>query len=127
LGDEKASADFLGPRLYTRYGPLGLLDRTKARLRKEPFRVKGSHGLASEAREQPEKEREHNADKQARDNRKVERGVLATVNDVSGKLSKAQRKLGSEVKQRTHKNEERPEDQKDAPKFTKGIHGEILS
>jgi hypothetical protein len=78
-------------------------------------------------REQPEKEREHNADKQARDNRKVERSVLAAVNDVTGKLSEAQGRLDSEVKQRTHKNEKGPEDEENAAKFTKGIHGEILS
>jgi hypothetical protein len=78
-------------------------------------------------REQPEKEREHNADKEARNNRKVERGVLAAVNNVAGKLSQSEREPGAEVEQGAQKNEGGAEDQKDAAKFTKGIHGEILS
>lgn len=78
-------------------------------------------------REQPEKEREHNADEQARDDRKVERGVLAVVNDVAGKLSQTQGKLGAKVKYRAQEDEKRPEDEEHAAKFTKRIHREILS
>lgn len=65
--------------------------------------------LAMETREEPKEKREADADEETGDDGKVEGGVVATMNDVSGEAAKTEGEPGAEEKKRAKKNEERPE------------------
>ena len=74
--------------------------------------------------EQPEEERKTEAEEEAGDDRKVEGGAFAAVDDVAGEAAEAQREFSAEVKQSTHNDEESTENEKGATEFAEGIHSE---
>jgi len=55
---------------------------------------------------EPEKKRKNRAQKQAGDDRKVERGVLAAVDDVTGKAAEFEGEPCAEVQKSTDEDEE---------------------
>jgi hypothetical protein len=73
-------------------------------------------------REEPEQDGEGDADDQAGDNRKVEGGVLAAMNDIAGQAAKAERQARSEVQRSSNNNANRAKDQKGPSKFAERVH-----
>jgi hypothetical protein len=71
---------------------------------------------------EPEKDREHEADDKTGHDRKIERGVFASVHDVAGQLSEAERELIAEIKKDADKNKKRSEENKRATEFAKRLH-----
>jgi hypothetical protein len=61
-------------------------------------------------REQPEKERECDAEEKASDDGEIKRGVFAAVDDVAGKPSQAKWELAAEVEKSAQENEEGAEE-----------------
>jgi hypothetical protein len=82
--------------------------------------------LTAEVRKKPEEERERETEDEAGDDGEVEGGVLAAVDDVTGKASQAERQLAPEEKKSTDKEEEAAEKKKGAAEFAEGIHGRIV-
>jgi hypothetical protein len=72
--------------------------------------------------EEPEEEREGNAEEKAGDDREIEGGVFAAVDDVSRKAAEAQREFSPEVEKSPDKDEECAEDEEGAADFAKGVH-----
>jgi hypothetical protein len=77
-------------------------------------------------REEPEEEREGGAKKEAGDDREVEGGVFATVDDVAGKTAESERKPPAKIKKSAQNDDESTENEERAAKFAKGVHGGIL-
>lgn len=77
-------------------------------------------------RDKPEENRERDAEEQAGDDRKVERGMFATMNDVAGQFSQAEWQLAPKLKKATNQDEQPSEKDKRAPKLAKGVHDMIL-
>ena len=77
-------------------------------------------------RDEPEENREHDADDKASHDRKVERGVFAAVNDVTGESAQPKRNFAAEVEESADQDEDRAEEKKRAAEFAKGIHWIIL-
>lgn len=73
-------------------------------------------------RDEPEENREHDADDKASHDRKVERGVFAAVNDVTGESAQPKRNFAAEVEESADQDEDRAEEKKRAAEFAKGIH-----
>jgi hypothetical protein len=63
-------------------------------------------GSAAKVGEEPEKKREADAQDEARDDWKVERGVFAAMDDVAGKAAEAKRQLFAEVRKSPDKGQE---------------------
>jgi hypothetical protein len=74
--------------------------------------------------EQPEEERKTEAEEEAGDDRKVEGGMFAAVDDVAGEAAEAQREFSAEVKKSAHNHEESTENEKSAAEFAERIHSE---
>jgi hypothetical protein len=74
----------------------------------------------------PEEERKTEAEEEAGDDREVESGVFAEVDDVAGKAAEAQREFSAEVKQSTDKDQEGAENEEGAAEFAEGIHEESV-
>lgn len=62
--------------------------------------------LAAEAGDEPEEERERDAEEKTRNDGKVKGHVFAAVNDVAGQFSQAERQLVSEIEKHTNQDEE---------------------
>ena len=84
-----------------------------------------ANGLAAEVRDEPEEDGERGADDKAGDDRKVERGVFAAVNNVARKFPQAEWQLVSEIKKDTDQDEEPAEEDERAAEFA-WIHEVIL-
>ena len=87
------------------------------------------NGLPStaEVREEPEEEREREAQNEAGDDREIESGVLATIDKVTGEAAKTEGEFAAEVKKRTNDDEEPSEDKKCAAEFSDRLHSEHSS
>ena len=72
--------------------------------------------------EEPEEQREGGAEHEAGDDRKIERGVFATVDDVAGKAAETQRELAAKVEKRAKNDQEDAENEEHAAEFAEGIH-----
>ncbi len=72
--------------------------------------------------EEPEEERKGGAEEEARDDREVESGVFAAMDDVAGEAAEAQRKFSAEVEKSADQYEEGAENQESAAEFAEGIH-----
>lgn len=77
-------------------------------------------------RDEPEEERENNADDKTGHDGKVERGVLAAVNDVAGQFSETERQPVAKIKKGSNQNEKTSEEDKSPAEFAEGIHNAIL-
>ena len=74
----------------------------------------------------PEEEREGHAEKQAGDDREVESGAFAAMDDVAGQPAEVKRKFPAEIKKSAQNDEKSPENEDGAAEFAKGVHGRIL-
>ena len=86
-----------------------------------------AQGSATKMREEPEEEREDSAEEEAGDDREVEGGVFAAVDDVAGEAAEAQWEFSAEVKQSADKDQEGAENEEGAAEFAEGIHSEHSS
>lgn len=77
-------------------------------------------------RDEPEEERENNADDKTGHDGKVERGVLAAVHDVAGQFSEAERQPVAKIKKSTDQNDKTSEEDKSTAEFAEGFHNAIL-
>jgi hypothetical protein len=82
--------------------------------------------LAAKVREEPEEEREGGAEDKTGDDREVESGVFAAVDDVAGKFSEAEGEFSAKVKKSANKDEESAENEEGAAEFAKRVHPGIL-
>ena len=82
--------------------------------------------LAAEVGDEPEEERERNAEEKTGDDGKVKRGVFAAVHDVAGQFSQAEGQLVPKIKRDTNQDKEPPEEDKRAAEFTERVHEVIL-
>ena len=71
----------------------------------------------------PEEERKAEAEDKAGDDREVEGGVFAAVDDVAGEAAEAQWEFSAEVKQSANKDQEDAENEEGAAEFAEGFHG----
>lgn len=78
--------------------------------------------LAAEAGEKPENERKHGAEDEAGDDREVESCVLAAMDDVAGKSSKAEREFAREIEQRAGEAQERAGNEENTAEVAERIH-----
>jgi len=76
--------------------------------------------------EEPEEERQGEAENEAGDDRKIEGGVFATVDDVAGKSAKTKREFAREIEKRAEEDEEASDAEEHAAKIAKGIHESII-
>ena len=74
----------------------------------------------------PEEERECGAEDKTGDDREVERGVFAAVDDIAGEFSQAEGEFPAKVKKSANKDEESAENEKGAAEFAKRVHPGIL-
>ena len=76
-----------------------------------------------EVGEEPEEERKTEAEEEAGNDREVEGGMFAAVDDVAGEAAEAQWEFSAEVKQSADKDQEDAENEEGAAKFAEGFHG----
>jgi hypothetical protein len=81
---------------------------------------------AAEVRKKPKEKREGNAEEQASDDREVESGVFAPVNDIAGESTEAKGKLSTEVEKPAENDKKAAEKEEGAAEFAKGLHSGIL-
>lgn len=75
---------------------------------------------------EPKKKRKNEAEEQAGNDRKVERGVFATVHDVARQFSRAEGELVPEVKKDADQHQKCSKEDKRAPEIAKRLHRGIL-
>jgi phage-related minor tail protein len=80
----------------------------------------------AEVGDEPEEERNAEAEDETSDNRKVKRGVFAAVDDIAGKAAEAQGKFSAEVEKSANEHEEATEEEQGAAEFTQRVHEESL-
>jgi hypothetical protein len=78
--------------------------------------------LAAEMGEEPEEQRKPKAEEEAGDDREIESGVLAAVEDIAGNAAKTQRKSSTEVEKCADEDEEPSQNEEGAAKITERIH-----
>jgi hypothetical protein len=76
--------------------------------------------------EEPEKERNSDAQKKARDDGEVKSGVFAAMHDVARKFSQAEGELVAEVQKGADKNKKCSKEEKRAAEITERLHEAIL-
>jgi len=85
--------------------------------------TKGLQGSATKVGEEPEEEREAEAQNETGDDGKIKRGVFAVVDDIAGKTAEAQREFSAEVEKSAKENEKTAEEEERAAEFAERIHG----
>jgi len=83
-------------------------------------------GLATEVGEEPEEQRKAKAEEEASDDGKVERSMLAAMDDVSGKFAEAERQSRVEIQNCAENKQQAPEEEQGAAKFAERIHRNII-
>jgi hypothetical protein len=78
--------------------------------------------LSSKTRQQPQEQAEPHAENNAGHNRKIKRGVLAFVDDVSRQTSQTKWQFPAKIEERTKENEQAAQHQQHASEFARGIH-----
>ncbi len=76
--------------------------------------------------EEPEEDGEGGAEKEAGDDREVEGGVFAAMDDVAGEAAEAYWKFSAEVDKSAEEDEERAENEERAAEFAERIHEKIV-
>jgi hypothetical protein len=77
--------------------------------------------------DEPEEEREAEAQNETGDNGKVKRGVFATMDDVAGKSSEAEREFAPEVEKSANEHEETTEEEERTADFAERVHKQIVA
>src|ERR1700674_128821 len=83
-------------------------------------------GSATEVGDEPEEERESDANEEASDDGKVKGGVFAAVDDVPRKSSEAEGEFASEIEKSADKNQEAAEEEKRTAEFAERVHRSSL-
>jgi hypothetical protein len=73
--------------------------------------------------EEPKEERKTEAENEAGDDREVEGGAFAAVDDVAGEAAETPWEFSPEVKQSADKDQEGTDNEEGAAEFAEGIHG----
>jgi len=73
-------------------------------LRRAAVRGKSAGQLAVEMRGEPEEEGKCCAEDEAGDDREIEGGVFAAMDDVAGEFSEAERESATEIEESTHED-----------------------
>jgi len=81
---------------------------------------------AAKPRKKPEEKREQDAEQEGCDDGEINGGAVATMDDVAGEATEAERKSAVKIKQYAEKDEEAAEEQQSAAEFAKGIHSVIV-
>lgn len=76
--------------------------------------------------DEPEEERKTEAEEEAGDDREVDRGVFATMNDVAGESSQAEREFAAEVQKSAQTDKEPTENEESPAEFAERVHPGIL-
>jgi hypothetical protein len=79
---------------------------------------------AAEAGDEPEKERNAEAEDKASDDRKVKRGVFTVADDIARKFSQAEGEFSAEVEKSANEDKEAAEEKKGAAEFAERVHEE---
>ena len=82
---------------------------------------------AAKVGEEPEEKREGGAEKEAGDDRKVQSGVFAAMDDVAGEMARAEREFAAKKEKSAREDEEAAEEKKSAAEFAEGVHGGIVA
>jgi len=82
-------------------------------------------GSAAEAGEKPKEKRKAEAEDQASDDRKVERGALAAMDDVTWEASQAEGQFAAKKEKCANENDKASEEEERAAEFAERIHTEI--
>lgn len=82
--------------------------------------------LAAKMGEEPEQERQNEADDEASDDGEIERGVLASVDDVARKAAEPKGETAAEIKQCADKSTDGAEDEEGAAELAERVHRRIL-
>jgi len=77
--------------------------------------------------EEPENEGQQGTQQKTSDNRKVERGVFATMDDVARESSQPERQPIPEIKQDSEEHEEATKDEKSAAELAERLHQQNCS
>lgn len=87
-------------------------------------RVRGENraGSATEVGEEPEEEREGEAENEAGDDGKVKRSMLAAMDDVSGKFAESKRQFRVEIENSANNYQQAPEEKQSAAEIAERIH-----
>lgn len=80
-------------------------------------------GLAAKMIEQPEEQREGQAEHEASDDREVEGRVLASMDNVTGKTAEAEWQAPSKIKECTNQDDQGTSNEESTAEFAHGIHG----
>src|SRR5882672_12424654 len=75
----------------------------------------------------PEEEREAEAEDKAGDDREVEGGVFAAMDDVAGEAAQTEGEVPAEVEKGTEEDEQAAKQEKRAAEFAERIHGKHSS
>jgi hypothetical protein len=75
-------------------------------------------------REEPEEERKCCAEDEASDDRKIESGVFAAMDNVAWEFAEAKGEFAAEIEDSADEDEEATKDQKSAAEFAERIHVE---
>jgi hypothetical protein len=84
--------------------------------------VKKNTGSFAKMCKKPEEEREGGAEDEARDDREVEGGVFAAMEDVSREAAEAQRKFSAQAEKCADEDEEGSENEEGAAEFAERVH-----
>jgi len=76
--------------------------------------------------DEPEQERDSDAEEETSDDGKVKRSVFTAVDDVPGKLPEAEGEFASEIEKSPDENQEAAEEKKRTAKFAERVHRRIL-
>src|SRR2546421_1240614 len=75
----------------------------------------------------PEEERKAEAEDKAGDDREVEGGVFAAMDDVAGEAAQTEGEFAAEVEKGAEEDEQAAKEEKRAAEFAEGIHGKHSS
>ena len=87
----------------------------------------GAKSSAAELVDDPEYQAEQDADDDAGDQRKVESGALAAMDDVARQAAEAKGKFGAEIKECANDDENGAKDQESAAELLRGFHAPIVA
>jgi len=77
-------------------------------------------------REQPEEERERDAEYETGDDWKIKSGVFAAMHDVARKAAKAEGQFATKVEKNAGDDKKASKQEESASEFAKGVHNRIL-
>jgi hypothetical protein len=77
-------------------------------------------------RKEPQEQRKRGAEDEAGDDRKVERGVFAAMDDIARETAETEGEFPAKVKKGANDNQQAAEEEQCAAEFTERVHPQIL-